>query len=330
MTAPGPHPSDALLDYVYGELSPEEARRVQAHLDRCPECASHVAGYRAVRGAARALPRELPAGGAEALLLAARQTAERTRRRRLAFRAGTLVTAALAAALVLISLRPAVVPEAPSAVASAPAPAALPQGALAANEAQPSAGAAPGNVALASAPSAASAKKAKAMAPPPPPVATREASPRAEVAATESLKATSGADARAAAQPTLYGAPAARASAGGAPAPQTVTVSGLRGTAEADAQAAAAPAAQAAPVDASAQRTRDEARRQTLLLRLKDVSGAQALPLLSELCAIEARLQHLPEAQAACSRVVHGFPGTPEAASAQAELQRLGLSPKAF
>jgi anti-sigma factor RsiW len=49
------HPLEALSAYADGELSTEEARRVESHLERCTECARELALIRTMGGAMRTL-----------------------------------------------------------------------------------------------------------------------------------------------------------------------------------------------------------------------------------------------------------------------------------
>jgi hypothetical protein len=320
VNAPASHPADALLSFVYGELPAEEARSVQAHLDGCAECAATLAGYRAVREAARALPRELPAAArVEPLLQAAQAAAARARRRRRAVWTGCFAAGAAAAALALFALRPTQAPESPAAMASAPAAAPVPPGALALNTApRAEERGAVREAEDVTRPAAVAAKTTRAKAAPAQPEALtrRDVAALAEAPAKEAKKAElSPPQAPAPASASVHPSAAARMAAGGASAPATAGA-----VAGASADAATSP-------EAVAQRTRDEARRQALLLRLKDASPAQALPLLSELCTLQERLGHPGEARAACTRVVEGYPGTPEATAARAALQRLGPGP---
>ncbi|MGO8971669.1 MAG: zf-HC2 domain-containing protein [Myxococcaceae bacterium] len=312
------HPSDALLGHVYGELSADEEARVKAHLEGCPECAATVAGYRAVRAAARALPRELPSDvGLQALLGAGQQAAAGARRRRRAVWTGSALGAAAAAALALLALRPTPTPPPELAVASVPSPTALPQDALAAAE-----------------PSATSpALKAS----------SRQAAVGKGAATAKALAhgANAAASGDVAAQGLATGA-AKKAEAAAAPGPLSARPETLGAVAVARAQALAPAARTTGAAGASAQekplgpgeapspRARDEARRQALLRRLPGASVAEALPLLFELCGLEARLLHPAQAQAACARVVEGYPGTPEAASAAALLEQLDAGVRAL
>ncbi len=49
------HPEELLSAYADGELPPEEGRRVEAHLQRCTECARELAMIRTLGGAMRAM-----------------------------------------------------------------------------------------------------------------------------------------------------------------------------------------------------------------------------------------------------------------------------------
>jgi anti-sigma factor RsiW len=49
------HPLEALSAYADGELPPEEARRLESHLERCTECARELALIRTMGGAMRTL-----------------------------------------------------------------------------------------------------------------------------------------------------------------------------------------------------------------------------------------------------------------------------------
>jgi anti-sigma factor RsiW len=54
---PRDHPGDLLSAHLDGELTPDEAATVEAHLAACDECRSDLAGLRAARSALRASPR---------------------------------------------------------------------------------------------------------------------------------------------------------------------------------------------------------------------------------------------------------------------------------
>ncbi len=318
MNAPASHPADALLSLAYGELPAEEARSVQAHLDGCAECAATLSGYRAVREAVRALPRELPAAArVEPLLLAAQAATDKARRRRRTQWTGSLLAGAAAAALALFALRPSRAPESTAAVASAPAAVPVPPGALALNTVpRPEDRPARREVDDVARPAGVPAKTARAKAAPAEALARRDVVVAAPAQALEAKKAQSPLpQAAAGAAPNLSLPAAARVGAAGASVPSTAGA------------AVGASADTAAPLPAAAQRTQDEAQRKALLLRLKEASPGEALPLLWQLCTLEERLGHAGEARAACTKVVEGYPGTPEATAARAALQRLGPAP---
>ncbi len=72
-----------LLDYLYGELGPDEARQVEAHLDECPACADKYAELAGVRRLVRGLPEPVPSRMAVNKVLAvAREEAASKRSRR--------------------------------------------------------------------------------------------------------------------------------------------------------------------------------------------------------------------------------------------------------
>jgi anti-sigma factor RsiW len=52
------HPQEALSAYADGELTAEEARRIEAHLDGCTECARELALIRTMGGAMRTMSTE--------------------------------------------------------------------------------------------------------------------------------------------------------------------------------------------------------------------------------------------------------------------------------
>lgn len=54
------HPTEALGAYADGELPPDEARRVEAHLEQCTECGRELALIRSLGGAMRSMPSERP------------------------------------------------------------------------------------------------------------------------------------------------------------------------------------------------------------------------------------------------------------------------------
>ena len=55
------HWTDRLTDYLDGDLSPEEARALELHLDGCGPCATALEELRAIVEAAAALPEHPPA-----------------------------------------------------------------------------------------------------------------------------------------------------------------------------------------------------------------------------------------------------------------------------
>jgi anti-sigma factor RsiW len=67
---------DRLLDFVYGELPPLEARAVESHLEGCPRCSELLNDIRGVRTTMAQLPMEsAPDAGLESLLAYAQQAA---------------------------------------------------------------------------------------------------------------------------------------------------------------------------------------------------------------------------------------------------------------
>ena len=71
---------DRLLDLAYGELSPREAREVEAHAASCPACRAELARIRETRRIMAALPDEpAPEAGERLLLAAAREAARASR-----------------------------------------------------------------------------------------------------------------------------------------------------------------------------------------------------------------------------------------------------------
>jgi hypothetical protein len=70
---------DRLLDFVYGELPPQEARAVESHLEGCSRCSQLLDGIRGVRTTMAQLPMEpAPDAGLESLLAYAQQAARNT------------------------------------------------------------------------------------------------------------------------------------------------------------------------------------------------------------------------------------------------------------
>jgi anti-sigma factor RsiW len=67
---------DRLLDFIYGELPPLEARAVESHVEGCARCSELLAGIRGVRTTMAQLPMEpAPEAGLESLLAYAQQAA---------------------------------------------------------------------------------------------------------------------------------------------------------------------------------------------------------------------------------------------------------------
>jgi Putative zinc-finger len=336
VSATSPHPTDALLSLVYGELPEAEAARVQAHVDGCAACTEKLASYRAVRRAAAALPLEIASDqGLESLLHHAARAAARARRKRKSLWTGSLLGALVAAALVLVFALPSRPPET---LASAPGtPPAV--GPLAQNDVRPAAKAERQEVpevvpTLRRASSVAPASPSAAKAAPTKPSAADnlqgkdvEGTASEERGALADHETASGAIARAqpqqaASQRAALAAGARGAGVAGASAPQGAPQALASAPAPADAAALSAGLKKTLLEDAGpAQALADEQRRRTLLQKLQGASGAQALPLLSELCALEAKLGHRAEALKTCSQVTGGYPGTNEATSAQRVLE---------
>jgi anti-sigma factor RsiW len=107
MSASSLHPETALVPYVKDELAPGERARVAAHLDGCDRCRTALADVRAVLGALATAPAPAePHWGRYRAQLRAR-LAERARGPRWWQRPMPIaVSAGLAAALLLFSLRP--------------------------------------------------------------------------------------------------------------------------------------------------------------------------------------------------------------------------------
>lgn len=109
------HPETALVPYVRDELAPAEHARVTAHLEGCDRCRTALADVRAVLGAlAQApVPAEPHWGRYRAELLT--RLPERRRQLRWWRRPIPIaLSAGLAAALVLLTLRPAPVDKQPT------------------------------------------------------------------------------------------------------------------------------------------------------------------------------------------------------------------------
>ncbi len=152
---------ERLLDLVYGELSPRDARDVQEHAAACEACRAELARMGETRRLMSALPVEpAPPGGERILLAAAREAARhREPRRRLPpwLWGGSIVAASLAAVVAvsfrIVSMRPGVMgredpnalmgqsPSAPVPRADEPAP--PPEPKARSNEGDPFLGAGP-------------------------------------------------------------------------------------------------------------------------------------------------------------------------------------------
>jgi hypothetical protein len=340
VTPEAPHPAEALLGLVYGELPPEAARAVQRHVDSCPACAETVADYQAVRRAAAVLPRavETPAG-LESLLHYGAQAATRRRRwRRLAW-VWPLATAGVAVWVAVVAVRPPVAPEVASAPVAEP-PASAPVAGVGRDEAKAGPWVAAGEVGR-------GAKPTPPVQAPSAPLGVPAAVQVAKRENTREAAKKEDALARADASPARLGANAplekplaaearAKATLPAAPVASVQAVGHLEAQANSGAAAgaqAAAPALAEAPARMAMASAKgralldagpaDEARRQVLLAQLSAARGAEALPLLAELCALDARLGLRDEASAVCGRVVHESPGTPEAAAAERQLEGL-------
>lgn len=78
MTARATHVQDRLLELTYGELSPDESRLVEAHVDECPSCREALEEIRGVRRVMSKLSQPAaPEGGLESLFAYAQQSARR-------------------------------------------------------------------------------------------------------------------------------------------------------------------------------------------------------------------------------------------------------------
>jgi putative zinc finger protein len=231
--------ADQLLDLAYGELSPRDARKVEAHAASCEACRAELAKIRETRGLMARLPEEpAPEKGERVLLAAAREAAERRaapRRFLPPWAWGASVVAASILAVAAVSYR--ILALRPGPLSSRPDREAL----LGESYATPPAQApAPAEQA---APPARAERPSRAFASPPPP-AVGEAAP-----AERKLPAPRAADARpdapgaaespAAAPPDLGAAPEARRAA---PAPPPAAPS-ARAAAPSPPPAAAADAA---------------------------------------------------------------------------------------
>ena len=107
MSEPGLHPETALVPYAKDELPPTERARVATHLESCDRCRVALADVRGVLGALATVPRAVePHWGRYRAELRAR-LADRARGPRWWQRPLPIaVSAGLAAALLLFTLRP--------------------------------------------------------------------------------------------------------------------------------------------------------------------------------------------------------------------------------
>lgn len=107
MSEPGLHPETALVPYVRGELAPGERARVAAHLEGCDRCRVALTDVRAVLGALTPAPvPPEPHWGRYRAELRARLTERRRAPRWWQRPLPIAVSAGLAAALLLFTLRP--------------------------------------------------------------------------------------------------------------------------------------------------------------------------------------------------------------------------------
>jgi Putative zinc-finger len=75
---PTDHDQDKLLGFAYGELSPPEAKSLEAHLKSCPQCTRALEDIRKVRRTMAQLPTvPAPVAGLDSLLAYAQQAARR-------------------------------------------------------------------------------------------------------------------------------------------------------------------------------------------------------------------------------------------------------------
>src|SRR5690606_13346541 len=73
MTANSPHLEELLLDYIYDELPPADARAAAEHLAQCERCREKLDEFRSTRRSMSRLPSEpAPTAGLESLLTYAR------------------------------------------------------------------------------------------------------------------------------------------------------------------------------------------------------------------------------------------------------------------
>ena len=122
----GPHVTEQLSAYMDGELAADERAQVDTHLRSCAACSTHLEELRAVEGAVRALPLDVPDGYFEAFPGRVRQRLTVGRRRSL-FVPAWIGAAAAAVVLALITPRllrePTATPTLPGAPSASRAPA---------------------------------------------------------------------------------------------------------------------------------------------------------------------------------------------------------------
>jgi hypothetical protein len=274
---------EKLLDLAYGELSPRDARRVEAHARECAACGAELARIRETRRAMSALPdAPAPDAGEAVLLAAARESARSRARPRRLLPAWTWGAAAAAVALLavgaisyrILAMRPhraedpdallgregyasapavAPEPEPEPAPTPAPAPAPAPTPREARESVEP--GRAADSAVRAEPPAAAKAPRARGegssrkASPPPAPVEDRAQPPAAAVpddaaAGARSRQEAIGIEDRAPAPSSAASPEAPSAPAAPAPAPAT---SGPSASASASASRPRAAAPSAAP-----------------------------------------------------------------------------------
>jgi hypothetical protein len=106
---------DRLLELAYGELSPREARELEAHAESCADCGAELGRIRATRRIMGALPDERAPDAGERILLAAAHEAVRDRKPRRLLPAWAWSASVVAALVVtvgsvsyrLLAMRPA-------------------------------------------------------------------------------------------------------------------------------------------------------------------------------------------------------------------------------
>lgn len=98
---------ELLLDRSYGELPPDRARELEAHLAGCAGCRAEAERIEATRAMMRKLSLEPEPGGERILLAAAKEAAGRARPRRFSWLGLSLAAGAVATVVVAVaSMRP--------------------------------------------------------------------------------------------------------------------------------------------------------------------------------------------------------------------------------